>query len=226
MVNCRYYFNAVAIISDVSEGLFNLQIGGQKHWNVYAKSFLSFGQNSARLRHLTSVADAAVAKMTRGSAEHPQALEYCFHSGYSENVLNSNASLLVEVSGPPVAAQDQFERCMDAVRPLLHKENGQFCKQVYGDDCSIDGKYQPQLPDDGRFIGTSSYNYPWHILMLPNKANLQTYRERANRICSMNFSNLLGYYEKNNLAQVDDKLGELLPYFCFLTSYTYVLLTG
>ena len=28
---------------DISEGLFKFQLGGQKHWNVYTKSFLQFG---------------------------------------------------------------------------------------------------------------------------------------------------------------------------------------
>lgn len=37
---------------DILDGLFKLQIGSQKHWNVYAKSFLEFGINSARNRHL------------------------------------------------------------------------------------------------------------------------------------------------------------------------------
>jgi len=37
---------------DISEGLFQLAIGGQKHWNLYSKSFLGFGHVSARQRHL------------------------------------------------------------------------------------------------------------------------------------------------------------------------------
>lgn len=34
---------------DIQEGLFKLQLGGQKQWNVYTKSFLQFGIVSARL---------------------------------------------------------------------------------------------------------------------------------------------------------------------------------
>ena len=43
------------LLTDISENLFRLQIGGQKHWNVYTKSFLSFGHNSARERHFLQV---------------------------------------------------------------------------------------------------------------------------------------------------------------------------
>jgi hypothetical protein len=29
---------------DISEGLFKLQVGSQRHWNLYAKSFLDYGE--------------------------------------------------------------------------------------------------------------------------------------------------------------------------------------
>ena len=41
---------------DISEGLFKLQLGMFEHWNLYAKSFLGFGYNVARLRHLQELA--------------------------------------------------------------------------------------------------------------------------------------------------------------------------
>lgn len=46
---------------DILANLFKLQIGGQKHWNVYTHSFLQFGLNSARARMLTKVTNAAAA---------------------------------------------------------------------------------------------------------------------------------------------------------------------
>ena len=41
---------------DISEGLFKLQLGIYEHWNLYAKSFLRFGYDSARLRHMREIA--------------------------------------------------------------------------------------------------------------------------------------------------------------------------
>ena len=35
---------------DILANMVKLQIGGQKHWNIYAHSFLGFGQSAARLR--------------------------------------------------------------------------------------------------------------------------------------------------------------------------------
>lgn len=42
---------------DIMSNLFKLQIGGQKHWNVYTHSFLYFGLNSARLRMHQAIID-------------------------------------------------------------------------------------------------------------------------------------------------------------------------
>jgi hypothetical protein len=235
---------------DISENLFKLQIGGQKHWNVYTKSFLSFGHVSARHRHMNSVADTALKNKESSTAEVPFGMSYCLHAGYTELVQIPGSSTntetkpvenkskgkgiasaiphyttdQVEVSGPSGPAADQFERCLKALRPLLEKDHGHFCMQVYDNECSIDGAYQPILPDDGRFIGTSSYLLPWEILDLPDTSSLQLYKKRAIDICSMSYQDVIQYYDLRGLVDADSKLEEMLPYFCFLSSYAYVLL--
>lgn len=40
---------------DISEGLFRLQLG-QRHWDLYTKSFLLYGYDAARERHLQQLA--------------------------------------------------------------------------------------------------------------------------------------------------------------------------
>ena len=56
-----YIFIFLYLFQDISEGLFKFQLGGQKHWNVYTKSFLQFGHVSARVRHVTGIAQEAIA---------------------------------------------------------------------------------------------------------------------------------------------------------------------
>ena len=98
---------------DIMEGLYKLQIGGQKHWNVYTKSFLEFGINSARRRHFQYLAAAALAVQWSAAGDGdstPQPLSFteaksklakmgpdvsplsvenpCFPSGYSETAHN------------------------------------------------------------------------------------------------------------------------------------------
>lgn len=183
---------------------------------------------SARTRHVTGLADDAVAQSDLSAAVVPEALDYCFFSGYSENVYPISAAsrdIPVLISGPPVPAQDQFDRCLEQVKPLLVKYNNDYCNVVYSGQCSINGAYQPSVNDVKHFIGTSSYRYPWKILLLPDTAPLSHFRKRAEFVCSMSFSQIIHYYEVNNFDAVDDKLGEMIPNYCFLATYTYALLT-
>ena len=52
---------------DILEGLYKFQIGNHKIWNVYTKSFLSFGVVSARQRHITDFVDKFLATQPAGS---------------------------------------------------------------------------------------------------------------------------------------------------------------
>lgn len=203
---------------------------------MYTKSFLQFGHVSARIRHVTGIAEDAIdAIVDDRSADVPEALNYCFFAGYSERVFptspnpydtNKNANIGVLISGPPVPAQDQFKRCLDTVNPLLVKYNNEYCNIVYDGQCSINGAYQPSVSDiHHHFIGTSSYRLPWKILILPDTASLVDYRKRAEFVCSLTFRDALHYYEVNNLNLADDKLADLIPNYCFLVTYIYALLT-
>jgi len=210
---------------DISEGLYKLHIGAQKYWNLYAKSFLQYGHVSARRRHLQAIADETTS-VQFDSTVVPRALDYCFHAGYSENVLNSVGTTEVEVYGPAVPAGDQYERCAEAVKALMRKSEGDFCVKAYHGECSIGGAYQPSIPveKDSGFLGISSYIYAWTFLRMPSTASLDEFRIRAKEICSLSFSDVLLYYENMNL--VDNDVSDYLPYYCFLSTYTLSLLEG
>ena len=53
---------------DILEGLYKFQLGGQKVWNVYTKSFLQFGIVSARQRHIAWLIDDYFEKQPSVSA--------------------------------------------------------------------------------------------------------------------------------------------------------------
>ncbi|CAB1099538.1 unnamed protein product [Ectocarpus sp. CCAP 1310/34] len=53
---------------DILANLFKLQIGAEKHWNVYTHSFLQFGLNSARARMHMKVVHAAAAAAAAADA--------------------------------------------------------------------------------------------------------------------------------------------------------------
>ena len=111
---------------DLMEGLYKLQIGGQKHWNVYTKSFLKFGLNSARRRHFESLAMAkleregyvgdkqvvahiAAEKTKSGGDFMMQVDNPCFHMGFSEVAFGVNA-----VTSPANAVTSLMDLSMSA----------------------------------------------------------------------------------------------------------------
>lgn len=151
---------------DILEGLFKLQIGGQKEWNVYTKSFLQYGINSARQRHIQRVADSyfnAPSTVTSAGTTTVTIETACFHAGYSEVLPkyvvpsnsnpknNINSITMVQIAGPSVSTpasslNNKYAQCRELIKPLLEKSPTSFCAQVYHNDCSIANAYQPPLP--------------------------------------------------------------------------------
>eukprot|EP00605_Chrysophyceae_sp_TOSAG23-4_P002174 GSChrysophyteH1.ASY1.ANO1.2404.1 assembled CDS len=181
---------------DYMEGLYKLQIGGQKHWNVYTKSFLEFGINSARRRHYSLLALNAVLnarrklrhaddvrvndKSRRFSMRNP-----CFHSGYEEKVEDIVLDL-----GNPEQSTVSLDMCLQQLRPLMEKSSNGYCNMVYHGECSIGGGYQPTLPQGEfrHFFATSSYKLPWAILRLEPNVTLEAFADAAGTICAMSLS--------------------------------------
>jgi hypothetical protein len=211
---------------DIEEGLYKLQIGGQKMWNVYTKSFLQFGVVSARERHVTGLVDDYL--HSNNDLSSTKIINSCFHSGYSEQVHDSTGQHILEVSGPGQPLSDQLTKCRTSLKPLMEKDLGKFCEKVYHGDCSIAGAYQPPIPTGrhGHFIGTSSYKFPWAFLQLPKTATLQQFEEKAVGLCQMNFAEMMLYYENNHIDLGNDKVSDFLPYYCFLAGYVLTLLEG
>jgi Golgi nucleoside diphosphatase len=216
---------------DILEGLFKFQIGNQKIWNVYTKSFLSFGVVSARQRHIRSMVDEYLSSLPNGSYDkHSTDLSFanpCFYSGYSETVKDTTGKVKIQVTGPVLPQKKQLKECLKSVRPLMEKKHNAFCEEVYHGDCSIAGSYQPPLPDGqhGKFIGTSQLTLVWRFLQLPATASMEELKAAASSICQMNFDDIMFYYEVN-FSGDSNSVVDALPYFCFLSSYVITLLEG
>jgi Golgi nucleoside diphosphatase len=211
---------------DISEGLFKLQIGSQRHWNVYAKSFLGYGHNSAKDRHVVQVATAAL----DADDEASDVSTHCFFSGYEESVdvqvsgKSHTHTKTVKVRGPHSPHSAQFSDCSSILKTLMQKELNVFCNVVYHSECSMDGFYQPRLPGgkgDGQFIAAATYKYAFSILNMPQRASLSLFKQKAATLCSLDYSGMKKYHKTLNTTLKKD---ELLPYYCFITTYVAVLL--
>jgi hypothetical protein len=213
------------------DGTFRLQIGSQVSWSLFARGFEGLGFEAIKLQHLLTAADDACADISPNSAVVPRALDYCFFAGYSESVPSELAHRQVEVHGPSVPAGDQLTRCMDSLRELVmpskHVRNN--CVEVHGNECGMQGNYQPRLPqgEAGRFVGSGLFKYPWQLLKLaPDGGSIDQFRGRASWLCSMSFSELVLYDAGLLDVEKDRKHTTLLPYYCFLSSYMILLLQG
>lgn len=126
---------------DILANMFKLQIGAQKHWNIYTHSFLYFGVNSARDRlhmNLAAAADGhkghifawdggregAGGKKKGGKGggnggPAPEVANPCLPAGYEEefHVPNRTGSVLVR------GVKASFGDCLQTVIPLLRKVN-------------------------------------------------------------------------------------------------------
>jgi hypothetical protein len=163
----------------------------------------------------------------------------CFHSGYKETV----SSLLLDATEPDVATYDvtligpnkkqkvageQLGECLRELRPLMEKDANAYCNTVYHGECSIGGAYQPALPTQrgyNEFIGTSSYKMIWQFLRFGDgPASITHITKRAAEICSLSLAETVTYVKDHNLDQIDEKFLTTNQYFCFMASYTIVLL--
>ena len=129
---------------DISEGLYKLQVGSERHWNIYAKSFLQFGYNAAKQRYqqdlisnkIGSTEDADSSTAVATPKEMHDAITACYFSGYSENVpykFKNGSSAMYTIAGPSKAFEDQFDQCYASMQPLLMKDINAFCNKVYDD---------------------------------------------------------------------------------------------
>jgi vacuolar-type H+-ATPase subunit I/STV1 len=202
-------------------------------WRLYAKSFLGFGYLTMLQSHLTASVNDAMKIIVPGSAQVPFYLDYCYFAGYAAYAASDKyPGVHVRLTGPPIPAQDQFDRCLAVVGPLLFAYDNSYCREVYGDEyCSINGAYQPRLTSNFsgnsfQFFGTSSFVLVWKILLLPETASLIEYHDNAEKLCSMTFSQVIDYYDSHNFfSDPDEELSVELPNYCYLVSYVYLLLT-
>jgi len=227
---------------DILANMFKLQIGAQKHWNVYVHSFLYFGINSARDRLHTTLTDAADAnkdktrKTGKGSsgdgssnnnevvpAGSLRVINPCLPDGYEEVFRDHGKDYVVE------GTAGSFSSCMAQVVPLLRKDLNSWCDFAHNNQCSFAGVYQPDLPpapgNFGEFYGFGTFKDIWKMLDMPDvKANMTVYKERTQSLCAMDWRQLQHMNEKKKKKKREQSL-PFLAHYCFVAAFGYALLT-
>lgn len=57
---------------------------------------------------------------------------------------------------------------------------------------------------------------------MPQYGSLEMFKSRARTICSMSYNEIMTY---NDNLVTSTRRDELVPYYCFLSTYIYVMLT-
>lgn len=221
---------------DIMAGLFKLQIGQGKHWNIFAHSFLFFGMNEARGRFQAKLL-AGYNDTTRlltgvnnpclpGGSQQEVRLNIHYdkdgqeawnpQSGVSENGFYQGLLKNDDASG-------DFITCLQYTKELLHLEDNAWCNFAHRNECSFNGVSMPELPRQsehfGEFLAISNYFHVWQFLGLPERASLDQLYNSTEQICSMSKEELF-HFNKNH-AKVSD--GDVEDY-CFRSSYVFNVL--
>jgi Golgi nucleoside diphosphatase len=218
---------------DIMAGLFKLQIGQGKHWNIYAHSFLYFGMNEARGRFqarllagyndtsrlLTGVYNPCLP----GGSRQEVRLDIHFdidgketwdpQSGVSENGYYQGLLTNSLPSG-------DFDGCMKYTKELLHLKDNAWCNFAHLGDCSFNGVSMPEIPkQSAEFLAISNYHHVWEFLGLPKRASLEQLYNSTGIICSMSKEEIF-QFNKNNAKVNDDEVED----YCFRSSYVFNVL--
>lgn len=155
---------------DVMSGLFKLQIGQGKHWNVYAHSHLMFGHNAAeeryRARLVKDVDDET--RLIHGVYDPclPGGKRLEFKSNIHFDDRNGIETWNASVDDIPSVDDDgsyhavlvnnedtgDWDECKEYVRRVLNEKSNAWCDFSHLGSCSFAGVYQPELPRENEFL--------------------------------------------------------------------------
>jgi len=221
---------------DIMSNLFKMQIGPGKHWNIYAHSFLQFGQNSAFDRLNARLYAYAQPEEKVSGVYNPclpgnSSINFTStiqidNNGVETWKMNGNESTTYTTIMRNDKQGGDFNECVRLTTGLLNVESNAWCNFEHGNDCSFAGVYQPPLPlksfEFGYFVGFSNIHHAWDFLNMATTSTLYELADRAEVICSMNFDELKEY---NSHRKKKKRLDDVeLPRMCFLSSYVYSLL--
>mmetsp|Transcript_32063 Transcript_32063/g.67403 ORF Transcript_32063/g.67403 Transcript_32063/m.67403 type:complete len:679 (-) Transcript_32063:215-2251(-) len=231
---------------NIMSGLFKLQVGQGKHWNVYAHSHLMFGMNMAEARRKARLVmnTTSKARLVKGVYDPclPSGgrIEFKTRVHFDENGMETwNAFADDFATSSNIGTNDglyhailvnnenagDWTKCKALARDILNEKTNSWCEFSHQGSCSFAGVYQPELPTQeasfGEFYAFSNYYHVWQFLQLQPRSSIEQLEKRGQQVCSNTWEQMVQY----NLANPNITLSENdLATYCFHAAYVHEIL--
>lgn len=233
---------------DVMSGLFKLQVGQGKHWNIYAHSHLMFGMNMAEERRKARLVRNSEAKerLVNGVFDPcmpggGKKMEFKTNIHFGANGLETWNATVDDFASDLIDGVDagsyhailvnnkaagDWDQCKTLARDILNEGANAWCQFSHQGSCSFAGVYQPDLPTQeasfGEFYAFSNYFRVWQFLQLKPRSSLVELEARGREVCSKSWEELVKYNNANPDRAPDD---EELESYCFRAAYVHSILS-
>jgi len=219
---------------DIMSGLFKLQIGQGKHWNLYAHSFIYFGINEARHRFQAKLLSGTTASnrlldgvynpcLPGGAKQETRLNIHMTPSGEETWDFSGGNEGYYQATLFNHEATGNFESCLEYTKSTLHLENNAWCEFAHKGECAFNGISMPALPEQsehfGEFLAFSNYFHVWQFLGLSERSTVQQLYDSTQYVCGMSRTELIEFNKKT--AQVDETT---MDDMCFRSAYAYNIL--
>ncbi|RKP27392.1 nucleoside phosphatase GDA1/CD39, partial [Syncephalis pseudoplumigaleata] len=169
--------------------------GSVARHDVFVATFLGFGTNQARQRHL-----ARLQAQSNGGA----LVDHCLPTGAHEQL----------AGGVRATGGGSFARCREHTLPLLNKTA--VCPE---EPCLFNGVHTPEIDYAvHRFVGVSDWWYAMHdILGLGGDYDAHTFEQAAHRYCQLDWEQLVAEHRAGRFPPGVDE--ERLRVQCFKAAW-------
>lgn len=177
--------------------------GDTKEWQVFVSTWLGFGANEARRRHIS--------RLTGGNqnSKGSRYLDPCMPKGLIEETTDDSRGIAISVEG-----SGSINECLTTLEPLLGKNAP--CPDP---PCLFAGVHVPNIDFDiNHFIGISEYYYSAQdVFGLGGAYDYHTLSNAVERYCSREWSDIMQDLEENKFPE-GVKKGKLAD-VCFKASW-------
>eukprot|EP00984_Skeletonema_dohrnii_P013073 scaffold5383_cov152-Skeletonema_dohrnii-CCMP3373.AAC.8 len=229
---------------DVMSGLFKLQIGQGKHWNVYAHSHLMYGMNEAEKRrkaHLVAdttakarLQDGVFDPCLPGGGKKTIEFKSLIHIGNNgletwnatvDDFASASSSTDPGLYHAVLVNNEEtgnWDQCKELAKGLFNKEANAWCDYSHRGSCSFAGVYQPERPSpELEFYAFSNYFHVWQFLQLESRSSIAQLEAKGREVCSQSWDDLVQYNEGNQQNVFTE---EELKTYCFRAAYVHEIL--